>query len=85
MYAHICGHASVCACADDGGQCLVFSIALHIVRLLLVFFWHTDFETWPFGMMDFYSFKFQEVFDDLKFLQPDILIHLKHFLLYSLW
>lgn len=36
-------------------------------------------------MMDFYSFKFQEVFDDLKFLQPDILIHLKHFLLYSLW
>lgn len=82
MYAHICGHASVCACADDGGQCLVFSIALHIFRLLLIFFWHTDFETWPLGMMDLYSFKFQEVFDNLRFLQSDILIHLKHHFYY---
>lgn len=82
MCAHICGLASVCACVDDRGQCLVFSIALHSFRLLLIFFWHTDFETRPLGMMDLYSFKFQEVFDDLKFLQSDILIHLKHHFFY---
>lgn len=79
---------SVCLCVsvqmpEVNVWCSLLLFTFFFFWLHLIFFWHTDFETWPLCKMDLYSFKFQDVFDDLKFLEPDILIHLKQYFYYT--